>query len=77
MTSRPVPLYWDSCVHIDCIQEHRPHYDDISGILEDARSGKVLIVASTLVLAEVVKLRQSQEPLEQQAELIREFMEND
>lgn len=77
MTTKPVAVYWDSCVYIDYIQREEAHYQELREIMSEARSGRIIFVASTLVIAEVVKLRQSTEPLQQQAELIRDAFEND
>jgi predicted nucleic acid-binding protein len=77
MTTKPVAVYWDSCVYIDYIQQEPNRYPVLCAIMEDARAGKIIFVASTLVLAEVNKLKLSAEPVEQQAELIRQAFEND
>lgn len=75
--TRPVPVYWDSCVFIDCIQKFQPHFADIEPILENAINGTIVIVASAISLAEVVKLNQSTDPEEKQAQTIQDFFEND
>jgi predicted nucleic acid-binding protein len=46
-------------------------------IVRDAQAGSLVLVASTLVIAEVVKLNGSTEPEKKQAKLIQDFFEND
>ncbi len=77
MTAKPVAVYWDSCVYIDYIQREATHYPELCQIMSEAQSGQVVLVASALVIAEVVKLKQSTEPLTKQAVLIRDAFEND
>jgi predicted nucleic acid-binding protein len=77
VTTKPIPVYWDSCVYIDCIQQEPSRYPELSVILNEAQSGKVILVASALVIAEVVKLKCSSEPLPDQVKRIHEFLEND
>jgi predicted nucleic acid-binding protein len=77
MTSKPVPVYWDSCVYIDCIQEEPSRYPELRKVISEAEGGKIVLVASTAVIAEVVKLKQSADPLQQQVAKIHDFFEND
>ena len=56
MTNKPALLYWDSCVFISCIQHDPRRFATLEAIVEEARSGKIILVASTMVLAETVKL---------------------
>lgn len=47
---------WDSCVIIDCLQQHAGKYPDIRPMLEQAERGELRIVVSEISVAEVVKL---------------------
>ena len=56
MPSEPRRVYWDSCVYIDCIQRHPERHAVLDLIIEQAKGGEIVLVASALVLAEVSKL---------------------
>ena len=75
--TNPVLIYWDSCVFIDAIQQEPGRWATLSAILKDAEDGKIVLVASVLVCAEVAKLSKSTAPLEDQVRRIAEFFEND
>ncbi len=77
MPPKPECIYWDSCVYISCIQQDPARYPVLRAFLGVAESRKIFLVASALVVAEVVKLNCSPEPINKQADLIREFFEND
>lgn len=51
-----VPIYWDSCVIIDFLQQDASRYPTLRSIVEEARAGKIILVTSALAVAEVVKL---------------------
>jgi predicted nucleic acid-binding protein len=75
--TKPVFVYWDSCVFIAAIQQETARYAVLEAIIADAKDGKVVIVASVLVRAEVAKLNQSTECLPDQVHRIAAFFEND
>ena len=77
MKIKPTPIYWDSCVFIDCIQKEANRYPVLESIVKDAKDGKVIIVTSVIARAEVAKLNQSTECQAAQVRLIAEFFEND
>ena len=56
MTTKPVPVYWDTCVYIACIQREPTRYPVLRHILDEAEAGRVVLVASSLVIAEVTHL---------------------
>ena len=75
--TKPVPVYWDSCVFIACIQREVERYPTLESIIEEAKSGKIVLVASVLARAEVAKLNRSEECQTAQVQRIAEFFEND
>ncbi|MCH7725344.1 MAG: type II toxin-antitoxin system VapC family toxin [Planctomycetes bacterium] len=77
MPSDPERIYWDSCVFIDAIQHTPGRYETLKKIVKRAESGQIILVASTMCIAETVKLDQSTNTATQQAKTIREFFEND
>ncbi|MGA2033073.1 MAG: type II toxin-antitoxin system VapC family toxin [Thermoguttaceae bacterium] len=70
-------IYWDSCVYISCIEKTPDRYPILQTIIREAQAGSLVLVASTLVIAEVVRLNGSTEPEREQANRIQEFFEND
>jgi predicted nucleic acid-binding protein len=70
-------IYWDSCVFISCIERTPSRYSILKTIIRDAEEGSLVLVASTLVIAEVTKLNGSTELEKKQAQLIQDFFEND
>jgi len=74
---KPERVYWDSCVFISCIEQTPGRFPILKTIIRDAQAGSLVLVASTLVIAEVVKLNGSTESEQQQAKRIRDFFEND
>lgn len=76
MTSKPRRIYWDSCVYIDFLQQDPDRYDTLREIIQEAKDGTVVLVASAMVLAEVTKLTDSPKPIEDQAAIIQEFFEH-
>src|SRR5258708_7585108 len=49
-------IYWDSSVYIDRLQLTADKIDTLRAITDAAEAGRVTLLASTLVLAEVAKL---------------------
>lgn len=72
-----IKYYWDSCVFIDRIQRTPDRIGDLEEITNAAEAKKVLIVTSAMAIAEVCKLRDSTDPIGQQAESIRAYFDND
>ena len=62
---------------IAAIQQESSRYATLEAIIADAKDGKVVIVASVLVRAEVAKLSQATESLADQVQRIAAFFEND
>jgi predicted nucleic acid-binding protein len=75
-TNEPIRVYWDSCLYIACIQKERGRYPVLKAIIKMAEEGDIELVASTLVIAEVVKLKGLTISMARQAKKIREFFEN-
>ena len=51
-------VYWDSCIFIDGLRQTIDRFAQIGAIESDAKAGKLYIFASSLAIAEVVKLRE-------------------
>jgi predicted nucleic acid-binding protein len=77
MPNEPVRVYWDSCVYIACIQKEPKRFGVLRAIMKMVEDGDIVLVASALILAEVIKLNASTQKLATQAKKIREFFEND
>jgi predicted nucleic acid-binding protein len=75
--TKPVPIYWDSCVFIAAIQREPSRWASLEAILAEAKDKKLVIIASVLVRAEVARLNQSTDSLCEQISRIAEFFEND
>lgn len=79
MPSEPRRIYWDSCLYISCIERTPGRCVVLDAIIEAAKSHEIVLVASALVLAEVVKVREEfgapGDP--EQSKLIAAFFEND
>ena len=61
--SSPQLRYWDSCVFIHLIQGNEPGAgSDIKTLARHAKEGKIIIVTSTLTIAEVVKPSKNTDP---------------
>jgi predicted nucleic acid-binding protein len=73
MPTKPERIYWDSCVYIDCIQKKQPRFAMLERIYDQAINGEVEFVASTLVLAEVVRCKELTIPAADQELVIRNF----
>lgn len=83
MPIKPKLVYWDSCVFVSAIEKTEGRYNILEKIIEEAKTNKIIIVSSTLAIAEVVKLnvipgaKKDQTKLTADAILIRDFFEND
>ena len=73
MASDPERIYWDSCVYIDAIQHTQGRYETLKKIVERAENGKIVLVTSTMCIAETVKLNESTDTAAEQAQKIRDF----
>jgi hypothetical protein len=74
--SKPKLIYWDSCVFIAAIQREANRFPVLKSIIADATAGRIIIVASVVARAEVAKLNQSTEPLQDRVRTIADFFEN-
>ena len=77
MPNEPLRVYWDSCVYIDCIQRHPDRHAVLDAIVEQAKNGEIVLVASALVLAEVSKLNDPNATIQEETKRILRFFEND
>jgi predicted nucleic acid-binding protein len=79
MPSEPRRIYWDSCLYISCIERTPGRCTVLDAIIEAAKARDVVLVASALVLAEVVKIRDDfgATATEEESKLIASFFEND
>ena len=77
MPKKPELIYWDSCVYISCIEKTPDRFPILRNIQDDAEAGKVLLVASAFVIAEVNKFDDPTLSAAEQAERIKKFFEND
>jgi predicted nucleic acid-binding protein len=68
-----VRVYWDSCVYIDCIQKTQPRFSVLEKIYEQAEIGEIEFIASTFILAEVVKCKNLAISAADQEAVIRRF----
>ena len=76
-SSKPLVVYWDSCVFIDRIQRTPARIELLESITNLAASGGLAIVTSTLTIVEVLRGPDSSVPTDAQAKAIKEFFEND
>lgn len=77
MPSEPHRIYWDSCVYISCIERTPSRDAMLWAIAKAAEAGDLVLVASSLVIAEVIKIDDPSRSAQDQAALIRRFFEND
>ncbi|MBI3464998.1 MAG: PIN domain-containing protein [Planctomycetes bacterium] len=77
MPTEPTRIYWDSCVYISCIEETPGRFPVLSSLIELAKKGEIVFVASAFVIAEVTKLDRPDLTSKEQAQRIRDFFEND
>lgn len=77
MTSKVPRIYWDACSFISCIEQTPGRGSLLAEIAAAAESGRLIFVASTILLAEVVKLNDASASGENQADRIRDFFDND
>lgn len=69
-------FFWDSCVHINLLQQDGKYKDTLMAWHERARSKEISIVISTLVIAEVCCLDKENKNRAEDIKLIRQHFEN-
>jgi len=72
----PKRFYWDSCVFIDRISKKPSVIAILEEITDAAARGDVVIIASTLCIAECVKIKDSKDSWTVQQKLINDFFDN-
>lgn len=71
-------IYWDSAVYIDRLERTAGKIDVLEAITQAAEAGRVVMLASTLVLAEVAKLEKALDKSEaDKLKLLEELWENE
>jgi len=77
MPSREI-VYLDSCVYIDYLQgDNQARLRDIEPIIDHAKRGDVTVIASTMVISEVVRCNGDQPLSTADENKIRKFFQND
>jgi predicted nucleic acid-binding protein len=66
-------IYWDSDAFLGYLQNEPGKAAQCEGTLERARKGEVVIVTSSLTLAEVLWMKGAPRTTKQKAELVRQF----
>jgi len=72
-------VVWDANIVIDAIQKDKDHYENIAPFLKEAETGRLLIVLSEITVSEITTLNDlgaQGVPVEDQARLIRDWLEN-
>jgi predicted nucleic acid-binding protein len=69
-------IYWDSCVFIDRISRKPEKLAILEELTDNAHDGKIVIVASTLCIAETYKIGESGDSWTVQQGLINAFFQN-
>lgn len=69
--------YWDSCAFLGWLNAEEDKLDECQLVLDAAEGGDVLIVASTITLAEVVRIKNRARLRKADEDRIREFFENE
>jgi predicted nucleic acid-binding protein len=68
--------YWDSAAFLALLREEAGRVDKCRAVIGEAQAGSLVIVTSTLALAEVLMLRGSQPIPKGDAEIVRRFFRN-
>lgn len=76
-TKVPVRIYWDSCVYISCIQETPSRISTLKKIIQQAEDGEIVLITSTFILAEVVKIKDCPLTSDEQSDKIKDFFDNE
>lgn len=66
-------VYWDSACFLALFQNEKGHAELCEGTLERAEKGEVVIITSTLTVAEVLWLRDGPKLSQDKADIIRKF----
>lgn len=66
-------IYWDSDVFLGWFQNEAGKVDRCEGVIQRAERGEVLIVTSTLTLAEVLWMRNQPRLSKDKADLVQKF----
>lgn len=70
--------YWDACVFLAWLKEEQDNLVQCEAALREAEAGKLIIVTSTLTLAETLYLVKGEMPVSPETrEKVRSFFEND
>lgn len=69
--------YWDSSVFLAWLLPEPENADKCKGVISLAEGGDLRIVASTITLTEVVKLKKSPRLKKEQEEIIKLFFDNE
>jgi predicted nucleic acid-binding protein len=76
MSSEPPAVYWDSCCFIARIQREADRIAEVESLTKLAEEEKLIIVTSTLTIAEVLYEPSSELAAENGFNSIKEFFEN-
>jgi predicted nucleic acid-binding protein len=68
--------YWDSATFLALLREEAGRVDKCRAVVGEARAGSLVIVTSTLALAEVLMLRGSEPIPKSNADTVRRFFRN-
>ena len=68
--------YWDSATFLALLREEAGRVDKCRAVVGEAQAGSLVIVTSTLALAEVLMLRGSEPIPRSNAETVRRFFRN-
>lgn len=71
MVKRPKRYYWDSCVHVDLLQQNKDNAVRLLNWHNLAMEGRIEFHLSTLVIAEVAFLKDSDGTRQEQGERIK------
>jgi predicted nucleic acid-binding protein len=69
--------YWDSCMFIDLMQQTPGRYDRCNYQHERAKAGELLIVTSTVTLAEVTRIHAAGVVSDELSQKILDYFENE
>jgi predicted nucleic acid-binding protein len=76
MPNLKASIYWDSCVFLDRLKRHPQRIDVLEAITDAADAGDLLIVTSSITIAEVARLPDIDLTTDQQATTINAFFEH-
>jgi len=76
MPSEPRPVYWDSCVFIDLLQQTPSRYDACDAVHRQAEKEQIIIVTSVVTLTEVTRIKNAGIISDELSDKILEYFEN-